>query len=210
MTAVLFTRPEHDVTTLYLSQWCKQAMALTEEKGFTVIDLPREKAVRKEVEDRLRKSSPRLVVLNGHGNDQMVTGHKNEPLLIAGENENLLQGKIVYAISCRSAKRLGVKSVEAGVLNYTGYADDFVFLYEPHQITRPLSDKTAEQFLKHSQMYVESLLKGNTTEESFQRSQQNLKMNFIKALNEQNTGAARFLWWDWKHYVSLGQKVKLE
>lgn len=211
MKTILFTRPEHDSTTHYLSHWSKESIVLAESKGIKILDLNREKAVKSEVENRLTKFSPDLVVLNGHGNENMVTGHKNEPLIIAENNENLLQGKIIYAISCRSAKNLGPKSVHAGAINYSGYDDDFVFLYNPEDISRPLIDKTAGQFLEHSQIYVESLIKGNTVNEALNRSKLNLKHNFVKALSENNTNAARFLWWDLRHFVSHGKTdAKLE
>ncbi len=205
MNTILFTRPEHDPTTHYLSHWCKESIILAESKGIKVLDLNRERAVKIEVENRLTKFSPNMVVLNGHGNENMVTGHKNEPLIIVGNNERLLKDKIIYAISCRSAKNLGPKSVSAGAISYSGYDDDFVFIYEPEKISRPLSDNTARMFLEHSQIYVESLIKGNTVDEATKRSKQNLKDNFVKALSENNTTATRFLWWDLKHFVSHGK-----
>ncbi len=211
MSILLFTRPEHDNTTHYLSNWSKESIQFAESKGFKVLDLNREKANLREVENRLTKFSPRLVVLNGHGNEDMVTGNKNEPLIVAGKNERLLKDKIVYALSCRSAKSLGPKSVAAGAINYAGYEDDFVFLYEPDKISRPLIDDTAKMFLEHSQIYIESLLKENTIKDAFSRSKENLKSNFIKALSENNTTAVKFLWWDLRNFVSHGQmEVKLE
>ena len=141
----------------------------------------------------------------------MVTGHKNEPLIIVADNEKLLKDKMVYAISCRSAKNLGPKSVSVGAINYSGYDDDFVFLYEPANLSRPLSDTTARMFLEHSQIFVESLMKGNTVHEAVDRSKQNLKNNFVKALSENNTNAVRFLWWNLRHFVSHGNlDAKLE
>ena len=211
MNSILFTRPEHDPTTHYLSHWCKESIILAESKGVKVLDLNREKATKIEVENRLTKFSPKLVVLNGHGNENTVTGHKNEPLITINDNEKLLKDKIVYAISCRSAKNLGPKSVSAGAINYSGYDDDFVFIYEPENFSRPLLDNTAKMFLEHSQIYVESLIKGNTIDEALKRSKQNLKDNFVKALSENNTNTLRFLWWDLKHLVSHGKvDAKLE
>src|SRR3989338_7911997 len=130
-TRVLLTRPEHDDTTFYLSQWSREAIALAKEKGMDVLDLNRERANRKEVEGVLDKISPDVVIFNGHGGEDMVAGHKNEPLIIAGENEGLLRSKLVYAISCRSAKVLGPESIKAGAVAYTGYDDDFMANRKP-------------------------------------------------------------------------------
>ena len=81
---LLMTRPEHDDTTYYLSSWSKEVLEFAENKGLNVFDLHREKANREEVEKKLRKFSPKLVVLNGHGDEDTVAGHKNQPLIRAG------------------------------------------------------------------------------------------------------------------------------
>lgn len=204
--ALLMTRPEHDDTTYYLSSWSKEVLEVAENKGLKVFDLHREKANREEVEKKLRKFSPKLVVLNGHGDEDTVAGHKNQPLIRAGENDELLRSTIVYAISCRSAKNLGVKSVERGALSYTGYADDFIFFYEPEQVTRPLADTTAALFLQPSQIFTESLLKGNTVGVASERTIARMKQNIIALLGDASTAnLAGFLWWDMKSFVSHGR-----
>jgi hypothetical protein len=206
MSSILITRPEHDDTTYYLSHWSKEIIALADQKGIHIFDLNREKAVKLEVESRLKKSYPNLVILNGHGNDTTVTGHKNEPLISVGENESLLKSRIVYAISCKSAKVLGPKSIDAGALSYTGYDDDFIFMYDPNKISKPCSDETAKLFLSHSQRFTESLIKGNTVKESFSRSKNILRENLMKSLSSDSKDNAltRYLWWDLTHFVSHG------
>ena len=201
----LITRPEHDDTTHYLSKWSKDTLSLAEEKEFKVLDLPREKANKIEVESKLMKFSQDLVVFNGHGDDNTVTGHKNEQLITAGKNETLLKNKIIYAISCRSAKILGEKSVKAGAISYSGYDEDFVFVYDPNKITIPCSDSTAKLFLEHSQIFIESIIKGNTIEESKKKAENILRKNIIRLLgSNQDSSLVRYLWWDLKHFVSLG------
>jgi len=202
----IITRPEHDDTTFYLSTWSKETITLAESKGIKVLDLHREKANKDEFENRLKKLFPKLVMFNGHGDSDLVTGHKNQILIKAGVNEELLKDKIVYALSCKSAKVLGPKSIQAGALNYTGYEDDFIFVYEPELFSRPLLDKTAELFLKHSNMFIDSLIKGNSISESFERSKDVLEKNFIKAIStlESDSSVARFLWWDLRNFKSHG------
>lgn len=202
----LATRPEHDDTTYYLSKWCERTLSMAEDRGFKAVDLHRDKATRKEFENRINKLSPELIVLNGHGDKGKVTGHKNEPLVVEGENEGLLRDKIVYAISCSSAKSLGIKSVQNGALSYTGYSDDFIFVYEPVSSTKPLSDETAKIFLEHSNIFIESILKGNTINESKHRAEIKLRENLLKLLagSQSDINLIRFLWWDMKHFVSHG------
>ena len=200
----LITRPEHDDTTYYLSNWSKETIKLAEERGFKVLDLHREKANKKEFEEKVKKLSPKLIMLNGHGNFDLVTGNRNETIVKVGVNEGLLKSKIVYALSCKSAKILGPKSIEAGALNYTGYEDDFIFVYEPEQFSRPLSDKTAELFLSPSNLFIESLIKGNSVEEAFEKSKNALKKSLSKAVStlENDPTAARFLWWNLMNFKS--------
>ena len=204
MTEMLITRPEHDKTTHYLSNWSKEIIDIAEGKNIKVFDLNREKAIRTNVEVRLRKLSCNLTFFNGHGDFNVITGHNNEPIIIGGENENLLKSKIVYAISCKSAKELGPRSVNAGAVSYTGFDDDFIFVYEPENISRPLHDNTAKLFLEPSQLFMKSLIKGNSVREGMDKTKKLLADNFLKALNDNDRDSAKYLWWDLKHFVSHG------
>jgi len=203
MNVFLLTRPEHDTPTYYLSSWCKEAISLAESKNIKVLDLNKEKANKKEFESKIKTFCPNLIVLNGHGSDDMVTGHKNEPLVIVNKNDILLKNKIVYAISCRSAKNLGMEAVQKGALSYTGYDDDFIFVYDSNKISQPLADNTAKLFLEPSLLFVKSLLKSNSVEESLNRAKEEMKNNLKKAFSEDPSNS-RYLWWNLKHMVSHG------
>jgi len=202
----LITRPEHDDTTHYLSNWSKETIKIAEGQGWKVLDLHGERANKNEFESKMKKLSPNIVMLNGHGNIDLVMGHQNQILIKAGLNEELLKSKIVYALSCKSAKVLGPKSIQAGALSYTGYEDDFIFVYEPELFSRPLLDRTAGLFLGPSNTFIESLIKGNSVRESFERSINILKKNFNRAVStlESDPTTARFLWWNLKNFISHG------
>ncbi len=206
---LLITRPEYDDTTHYLSNWSKNSLTLAQEKGVTVFDLNRERANKAEIEGMLTRQNPRLVILNGHGNENSVTGQRGEPLIIAGENEKLLKGRITYAISCKSAKVLGQKVVSSGGEAYLGYEDDFIFFYDPHKISRPLEDETAELFLKPAiELLIHSLVKGNAVGTSSGKSKQLFKLNMSRLLSseasKEEAGMARYLWWNMRNQVCLG------
>ncbi len=202
----LITRPEHDDTTYYLSNWGEKTIKVAESQGAKVLDLHGERANKEEFESKMKKLSPELVMLNGHGDLDLVTGNKNQVLIKAGVNEELLKSKIVYALSCKSAKILGPASIRVGALSYTGYEDDFIFVYEPNLFTRPLLDKTAGLFLEPSNIFVESLIKGNSVRESFERSRNIIKKNFNRAVStlESDPTTARFLWWNLRNFKSHG------
>ena len=207
---LLITRPDHDITTRYLSVWSKKIMELADKKNVQVLDLKRSRANIKELKSRVAKMRPLFIIFNGHGNDDCVTGDENKILVKAGNNECLLESKIIYAVSCRSAAELGRKSVEAGALTYIGYTGDFIFCHNASKISRPLEDKTVKLFLEPSNQVALSLLKGNTSGESSKRSKKFFLRNIQKMLSSEalpeSNQYAKFLWWDMKHQVCLGEQ----
>jgi dihydroxyacetone kinase-like predicted kinase len=202
----LITRPEHDDTTFYLSNWSKETIKLAEEKEANISDLHREKANKKEFEERIFKYCPEFIVLNGHGDENSVAGHKNQELISIKSRDEILRLNIIYAISCRSAKNLGKKCIEKGTKCYIGYDDDFIFVYEKEKISRPLFDETAKLFLEPSKVFIETIIKNNSVKEALERSKKKIQENFVKTLsgNEQDTALARYLWWNLRNFKFHG------
>lgn len=206
----LITRSNYDITTNYLYYWASLTIAEAQRRNFTAIDLKGKRANRKELESVVQKTKPVLIFLNGHGDSNTITGHDNQVLVQLGENESLFDGKIVYALSCCSAKKLGQHCVISGTKTFLGYDDDFIFMLEEKNITRPLQDKTAELFLAPSNQVIVSLLKGNTVREAYQRSQQAFRKNMRKYLTSETPQKEKeilpYLLWDMKHQVCLGDQ----
>lgn len=209
---LLITRPEHDITTKYLSCWSQEILDVAKNKGVTIFDLNREKASKKELSGRINKLNPLLIILNGHGDEDRVSGHDNKILIKANYNDNLLAEKITYAISCKSAKKLGRKVAANKKSTYIGYVDDFVFAINSNQISKPLKDKRAEPFMRSSNYVAISLLKGHDSINASKRSKQMFRKNYLKLLTKQsNSNAiqdAQLLWWNMKHQTCLGNKNK--
>ena len=209
---LLLTRPDHDYATRYLSAWAEKFFNLAEEKRYSIIDLRRERANRKEFESVLRKRNPCFVVINGHGDDNLVAGYENEPLLKAQTSSSLLKGKITYAISCRSALVLGEEAGQYKDTAYIGYKDDFILLYLEKYRTRPTEDNLAGLFLEPSNLVATTLLKGHTAKESVLRARQEFLRNIQKLLTSKTTtddsSAIRYLVWDMKHLTLCGKGDK--
>ena len=205
---LLITRPKHDSTVRCLFYWTKEIVKLAEEKGIKVWNMEGDKANRKEVESILKKRNRSLVFLNGHGDDGAVAGHDDEILVEAGDNEDVLNSKITYALSCRSGKKLGPKSIEKGAKGYIGYDDDFIFIADPNKIADPLSDQTAGLFFEASNQIMTSLLKGHSIKQCHDRS---LKI-FAKNAMKVSTGGSKdyllatYLLWNAEHQVCLGNQ----
>ncbi|MFA5130520.1 MAG: hypothetical protein WC477_06450 [Patescibacteria group bacterium] len=209
---MLVTRPESDEATRYLSAWGNLVLKEAKQAGVNVIDLYRKKANRKDFEGRIRKCNPKLVILNGHGNDTCVTGHEKEPLVIAGENENLLEGRITYAISCNAANVLGEVVGRLKNSAFIGYAAKFSFPFRHDRMHLPLEDDRAAPFMEMSNQVTRSLVKGHTVEESLQRSREVGLDHAMRLLSSASDPNARFdanyLLWNLRHQVYTGDGSK--
>jgi hypothetical protein len=208
---MLITRPKHDNLTYYLNVWMGEAKTFAEKQGITVIDLEGENANKIKFESYVTKGpNINFIVFNGHGNEETVTGHNNEDIVHAGVNEKLLANKIIYSISCASAKILGLKSVENGAVTYIGYNNDFYLYYEDTE-TKPLNDDLARLFLQHAIDLIEYIIKGNSTGTAFEKAKKTLKDSILATTTSgyfsQYIIAA--LWHDYTSFIIQGEKNAL-
>lgn len=204
--AILVTRPNHDLGTNYLFYW--SGLVIKNPHGFKVLDLSKKKANKENFVSYINKHKPILVFLNGHGTQDTITGHDNEILIESGKNERLLAKKIVYARSCDAAKNLGLQCVLRGTISFIGYEEKFVLAYSHSCVTRPLQDRVAELFLEPSNLIPISLLKGNTVEKAYKKSQDSMLRNLhfmvsSKASSAQKD-AAPYLWTNRKYQTVIG------
>jgi hypothetical protein len=204
---MIVTRPEHDLTTKYISFWAEEIISLAKKKGMDVIDLKKNKANKLELAGRIKKLNPRALFLNGHGDKECVTGHNNE-ILINDSNHELLKGKIIYALSCQSGSALGKKALEFENTVYIGYKDDFAFITDKDYHFKPLDDPSTGLFMEASNQVMISLLKGNSAGQASQKSIQKFLSNSSKLLTS-NTDVnslytAQCLWWNARNQVCLG------
>ena len=208
----LVTRPEHDTVVSYLSAWSKDFIKFARGKSIKFADFKGSKAVKKTVRNYLLSRKPKLVVFNGHGNEETICGHENEPLIANNENEHLLKSKIVYARSCSAAKLLGKNAVKKGCSAFIGYEAPFGFVRDVNREATPLKDRFAEPFKNVSNIIVFSLLKGNTPKGAVEKS----KLLTLKLIKDYSTSDAEpgykdvrfWLFWDSHFLKNLGDKNK--
>ncbi|OIP83781.1 hypothetical protein AUK04_03050 [Candidatus Roizmanbacteria bacterium CG2_30_33_16] len=207
---ILITTPSHDDTTRYLSAWAKSIIKLAKVKKNNVVVLKNRQVNLKNFTSAVEKTQPSFIFFNGHGNKTTVTGHNNEPLVDADINVEILKDKVVYALSCQSAKMLGPKSIKHGTKTYIGYTEDFIFVYDTNKKKHPEKDKTAGYFLKTSNQIAVSLLEGKTTGQAYVDSQNAFRSNIKQLLTSdsqsQDSSMVRFLLWDQQHQVCLGNQ----
>jgi len=208
--AILITRPNHDLITTYFFYWSELIIKEATKKRFKVLDLRENKATSEMFSSYIVKHEPILVFFNGHGNTDMITGYENKPLLEANKNEKLLIKKIIYARSCDAAENLGQLCIKNGTLSFIGYTKKFSIGYTPSKSSNPLQDPVAKLFIEPSNLIPTSLLKGNTTKESYRKSQEASLRNFRFMLSTKATSAqkdaAPYLWFNRKYQVLLGDE----
>lgn len=182
---VLVSDAAFDIVTNYLHEWTRNLLGRIETTGKTIFYLAGVDSNRQLFTKTIEQENPTLVILNGHGSDDLVAGFNNEPLVLAHENPELLSGKIIHALSCSSAKTLGPKSIECGAQAFIGYSEDFEIRYN---ITNPERDPSA-LFLEPALVTVEALLRGDTVESAYTISQKMYAKN-IELCIQNNSDAS--------------------
>ena len=209
---ILVTRPLYDLTTHYLSHWNKLLIDFAVAKHFRVIDLDGKRANRKEFMSVMKKRTPYILILNGHGNSDTLTGQNGEILVKTNLNNQILKSTIVYVLSCKTGKILGPNSIRKGTISYLGYKEDFIFITAKNKTNRPTEDEVAKLFFAPSNHLIISLIKGHTTGSSHLRSKQMFLQTIQKLIttNSQYSYVVRYLLWDMQHQVCLGdQQAKI-
>lgn len=186
---ILITRPRHDNPTHYLFAWTKKVIDEVEKKGFSVIDLAKEKATKKNVQSYLRKDIPWFVFLNGHGGPSVVTGHENEILISVDDGADLFKDKVVFMRACSAGKFLGPAIMENGSKGFVGYKEDFVFLHDKEFIGEPLNDKLATPFMECSNHVALSLLKGHNVADANKASKKIYRKTISEMLNSESANS---------------------
>ena len=202
---VLITNPEIDGFTRYLLAWSRRLIKeMSSRHDFFHLD--KSKSTRRRFEGMIRKVSPDLILLNGHGTESYVLGHNNESLVDLN-NVDLLSGKTIHAMSCHSARKLGPVAVAHGAKAYLGYDQPFFASRMDDKISNPLEDTTAALFLDPAFTAQKALIGGKAPSEAVALAKKEFNRSIVKALtspvqsdNDQFVG---LLLWDRDHLVSI-------
>ncbi|MBI2335045.1 hypothetical protein HYU96_04590 [Candidatus Daviesbacteria bacterium] len=207
---ILITRPNHDFPTTYLYYWSELVIDEAKSKGITVLDLDGKKASKQKFSSYISRNNPRLIFLNGHGAKDRVAGYNDEILLDEANCEALLREKIIYARSCEAGAKLGPFSIEKGATVFIGYNKDFWLIRSKERGTKPLTDPIAKFFLEPSNLVPISLIKGNSAQEAYQKSQDDMRRNFSYMISskasQEERDAAFFLFSNYTCQIILGDK----
>jgi len=208
--SILVTRPKYDDGTEYLSAYALEVIKKAKEK-FLVKDFEGEEAIKENIEKYLKNQNPKLIFLNGHGNECEICGHKDK-VIFSLTNINLLKDKIIYARACFSANYLGHEVVKNNSGCFIGYIYPFSFWISGERSATPLKNKVAGMFLNPSNEIVFSLLKGEIAKMADEKSKKMMVENMRKilAMEKKNepraTGMLQILWDNYEGQIVLGNE----
>lgn len=181
---LLITRSTHDKANSYLYAFTQLLMEDAQLKGWKVDSADNAKNTRKELESRLRKNKPTLIMINGHGNNTQICGNQNE-VIMDTKNIDLASESILFARSCDSLTVLGKKSIEKGCRAFIGYRAKFLLPRVREYEARPLNDPAAKPVLEVSNSVAFGLLKGLTAYEAVHSCHQHANKWIIKMLTSE-------------------------
>ena len=182
------TRPDHDTLTEYIASWIQPLIELANKQVDTVVfDLSGKDASREAFEKIVTETKPNIILLNGHGNKEVVAGFADEVLIKCGENADLTRGSIVHAFACDSAARLGPECVSVGAEAYIGYKEKYWLGHLGYSKGRQCDDPIAKLYLEPAIEVVKALIEGASVNEAYRRSQRMYADNILRMLASVNT-----------------------
>jgi hypothetical protein len=147
MAKVLFVRSNFDLATWYLSSYGQKLVDYAKDQGHTIDQLIDDQATFQNFEAAMARN-PDMVMIMGHGNENVVTGQDLEPLITLNINDDVMSGKAAFLWACSTGVNLGPSMVEKTCQQFYGYQADFTFLYNPNYESDPLNDPWAQAFFE--------------------------------------------------------------
>lgn len=193
---LLVIRPRYDNGTEYLFYYASLVLKEAEKLNISKKDFPGKEANPNNVLNYIKKKNPLLVFVNGHGDADSLEGDEGETLFSIDKNIDILKNKIVYARACHAGISFGKKMVEKNDGCFIGYTSPFSFWTDDKYSATPSKDNLAKLFLEPSNEIMNSLIKGNSTKISNDKSKKMMIENMKKILKmeeKQEPGAGDFV-----------------
>jgi len=183
MNRILLTsRPKYDDGTEYLAYYASLIIKKAQSLGIKTKDFEGRSVTPENITKFIQKKNPRLVFINGHGNETTLEGDKGKVLFSINKNLGLLKNRIIYARACNAGISLGKEVVKQSSGCFIGYISPFSFWIDETMSTKPSSDKIAALFLEPSNEVMNSLIKGNKGKIANEKSKRMMVKNMKKFL----------------------------
>ncbi len=213
--SIIITLPNYDIETSYLSYYSQELIEFAETDGKTIISLKKPQLKKANFKKRVQTNNPSLIIINGHGNPDIIYGDKidgKEEILITEKEDNTyLLGRVIFARACSAAASLGKKIADDDSC-FIGFKVPFVFYANEEYITNPMKDKRAKLFLEPPNDLSKSLIKGRSPEQSVETFNNNCSKNLYRVLSNQkepgSIALATALWNNMEAIVILGNESK--
>lgn len=178
---MVVVNPTHDVPTRYLDMWISQAVDyINSLDDVQAIRLKGDEATADKLLDSISEHNPELVMFNGHGNADAIIGHDSTPLISSTHTiKAQFIGRILHAVVCSAAYRLGQELVDIGAKAFVGYSDKFYFW----QHGDDTNDAGAKLFLEPALEVSKQLCEGNSARSSYVASQKMYARNLKAELS---------------------------
>lgn len=203
--SMISIRPDYELATRYGASWQTQILNAAENVGLPTIDLYGAEATSTNFFSSLETQDPLIVNIFGHGNYNIIVCQNEECLLEGCMNDEILSGRVVYDLSCRSGRDLASSAVSKGAVSFLGYDDDFIFIitegmHSDGGMLNPLEDEVARGFFESHNASIISYINGASLINSYWISQ-DIFNYWIKIWNEIDSQVAGFLMWDRDHQI---------
>ena len=209
--AVVFSRPTIDPSKAYLfgRWWLWWPVGEAGIRALDVIDLGGDLATRVDLRLALDEHDPAFFVACGHGSPTQLAGQYDAlgrpDIMLDLRNADWMRGRIVFLLSCSTAKELGPKIIEQGGVAYIGYSEDFYWIVK--NPNRPGGDPYARAFGSAVVAVPLTLLRGGTVQAAYERSIETFN-KYIEHWRQSEDPYARemikFLLWDRDATTTLG------
>ncbi len=197
---LLLIRPDYELVTRYGAAWMTSVLNAASGVGLPYVDLYASNATRTNFEQTLIAQDPILVNMMGHGDYNIITGQDGEILLQGGVNTNILAGRVIYHLSCRTGRDLGRIAFNEGAISFLGYTEDFwiVYSYGEHSdgaMLNPLQDEVSRAFFEPHNTAPISYIQGSTPSASYFASQNSFNY-WIRVWEQIDSQVAALLVWN--------------
>ena len=166
---VLLAYADFDVPTSFIKVWSDELVAEAQQAGLNVGVLSGDDSTYLNFANALGNTDPLLLYAGGHGEKKIFTLQNQEHALWVpsvewghdDSNINLVQGRIVYLLSCLTGQELGPAIAAQDNTEYLGYTEDFIFNgFEP-------GDQYSQAFGECSNVIMRTLMNGGTIQDAY-------------------------------------------
>ena len=126
MNEAVLVAPRFDEATEYTYAWSQRLKELLFSTGWRIEEVGGGRASRREVEQLLERSPGLPFLFYDHGSEDALWGSEGEAVVDL-KNAGLLANRVIYAVACLSAKKLGAVAHSVYGAVYIGYAREFAF-----------------------------------------------------------------------------------